>query len=534
MNSKDEINMNSEFFLKLKEILSKNDTPPFLFVGSGISIRYCEIPTWLGILKGFVNKNRGCFKHNFGFYSSKCNNDPKKIASDLAREFHEYWWKSEEYEDSRKNFENLASLNIENAFKIELSKYVNSCKKDKPSLSNEIKNFKKSVISGILTTNWDILLEELFPEFQVKIGQKEAIFSDYKTVGELYKIHGCTSSPGSIIVTTNDYEKFISDNYYLNAKLLTLFADYPILFVGYSMSDPNIEMIFKNLISCLDQELLHVEKLQNRLIFVEWQTSPCIPKIEYSTYNSNSITIPITKIKVHEYNEIWEALSSIPRKLSIKTIRQLQKMVYEFVTTSKPEGKILVNGIENLDNVENLEVVVGFGNISKLQSKGLVGLKVSDLLKDILFDDINKEDHEEIVKNVLKDTIRKNVYVPFFKYNKSINNLNDDNSLRKYHYDNYVLTRSNKISIEDYRNARNFKLIDEVKNFNSLEEVIEIFEDKHVLQRIMYLEKNKIDIQELRNYLKKLWPKFMETKNSYSSNYRKCICLLDYLENANH
>ena len=42
-------------------------------------------------------------------------------------------------------------------------------------------------------------------------------------------------------------------------------------------------------------------------------------------------------------------------------------MVFDFVTTSTPTGKILVHGMDELDKIENLEVVVGFGNISKLE-----------------------------------------------------------------------------------------------------------------------------------------------------------------------
>ncbi len=201
----------------------------------------------------------------------------------------------------------------------------------------------------------------MFPEFQIQIGQREAIFADHKSIGELYKIHGCTSKPETLVVTNKDYSRFMENDHYLNAKLLTLFAEYPIIFLGYSLSDPNIELILKNLISCLDKNLFHAEKLQNRLFFVEWQDKPCLPTIETSSYTSNSIIIPLVKIKAHDYIEIWEVLSEIPRSLSVKTLRHLQEMVFEFVSSTKPKKKIYVNGIEELDNINDLEVVVGFG-----------------------------------------------------------------------------------------------------------------------------------------------------------------------------
>ncbi|CAG5010795.1 hypothetical protein DYBT9275_04816 [Dyadobacter sp. CECT 9275] len=523
------------FKTRLKNMLSSSECPPFLFVGSGVSIRYCSIPTWIGLLKGFVENNKECFKHKFGYYSSKCSNDPLKIASSLAEEFHAHWWQSDEYEDSRNDYSEIASKDIETAFKIELAKYVETRKQLNEGLEEEISLISQAVISGILTTNWDDFLQEIFPEFQTQIGQKEAIFADHKSIGELYKIHGCTSKPESLVVTSSDYNKFMENNHYLNAKLLTLFAEYPILFLGYSLSDPNIELILKNLISCLDKDLFHIEKLQNRLFFVEWQSSPCNPSIETSSYTSNSIIIPLVKIKAHDYKEIWEVLADLPRTLSVKTLRQLQKMVFEFVTTSKPTGKILVQGIEELEKIDELEVVVGFGNISKLQERGIVGLKARDLLEDILFGQLQEQNYPEIVKKVLPSVIRQNVFIPFFKYQRATSNLNADNSLKAHTFNNYTLTRANTITIEDYRvDTGRTRMTNLGQTHATLESMLKALTPIHAVQAIPYLPKEKIDLTALRSFLKDNWSEFGAKENSYSSPYRKCICLLDFLEYANH
>lgn len=232
--------------------------------------------------------------------------------------------------------------------------------------------------------------------------------------------------------------------------------------------------------------------------------------------------------------EIWEVLSELPRKLPIKTLRHLQKMVFEFVSTSKPDGKILVHGIDELDKIEELEVVVGFGNISKLQTKGLVGLKAKDLLKDILFNDIPESNHLEIVKDVLKDMIRKNVYIPFFKYQKSVRNLNENNSLKDYQYDNYTLKKANKITINDYRNSKDTKSETLMKKYKTLDALIADMNSVHAIQKIPFLDKSKIDTKILRDFLIENWEQFGNNETNYSSPYRKCICLLDFLEFANH
>jgi hypothetical protein len=41
-----------------------------------------------------------------------------------------------------------------------------------------------------------------------------------------------------------------------------------VVFLGYSLSDPNILQILASIVQCLDNK--NIGKLKNRLIFVEW------------------------------------------------------------------------------------------------------------------------------------------------------------------------------------------------------------------------------------------------------------------------
>ena len=79
-------------------------------------------------------------------------------------------------------------------------------------VDSEYRLLKKINIEGIITTNWDLLLEKTFPEFNVFIGQDKLIFNNSIDVGEIYKIHGCISKPNSLVVTWNDYEEFHQKN----------------------------------------------------------------------------------------------------------------------------------------------------------------------------------------------------------------------------------------------------------------------------------------------------------------------------------
>ena len=48
---------------------------------------------------------------------------------------------------------------------------------------------------------------------------------------------------------------------------MTIFLEYPIIFMGYSINDPNILNIIHSIVNCLNEEQLN--KLHDRFIFVE-------------------------------------------------------------------------------------------------------------------------------------------------------------------------------------------------------------------------------------------------------------------------
>lgn len=153
----------------LKELLAKHAASPFLFIGSGFSRRYLGLEDWSGLLTRFCSPIR-----NFGYYNSKANGDLPRTASFMAEDFNEWWWGAADLEESRKtNADKVKSKS--DALKVEISNYVSSFSIESARSSEygqEIADFSKISVDGVITTNWDFLIEELFPDFKVFVGQE--------------------------------------------------------------------------------------------------------------------------------------------------------------------------------------------------------------------------------------------------------------------------------------------------------------------------------------------------------------------------
>lgn len=76
------------------------------------------------------------------------------------------------------------------------------------------------------------------------------------------------NDPQSIVINEKDYKEFKEKREYLAAKLLTIFMEYPIIFIGYSISDSNIRDILSSIVKCMSNE--QVEMLKNKFIFVDY------------------------------------------------------------------------------------------------------------------------------------------------------------------------------------------------------------------------------------------------------------------------
>ncbi len=525
--------MKEDFNSEFSKHISKFSTSPFLFIGSGFSRRYLGLPTWESLLIQQCKK-LGLPKP-YNYYKSNANSDLPKIASIIGNDFNGIWWSNDKFSESRTKFEDKAETKY-SPLKYEISLSIDSGTEltDNEVNKEELNLLKKINIDGIITTNWDVFLENIFPDFNKFIGQEELIFSDLYSIGEIYKIHGCVSKPNSLVLTDEDYNGFEDRNQYLAAKLLTTFIENPVIFIGYSLDDKNIQLILKSIIKCLTKD--KIEKLKDRLIFCQWDPKVTKTSIIDSTILISGTVLPIKLITLNSYVDVYTVLADNKRKLPIRVLRQMKGMVYDFVKSNSSKSKIYV--ADNLDNIEklhNAEFVYGVGLKDKFAKVGIKGLE----LIDVLSDSIEDREWEPLQISKLCLPVLKGKYIPYFKHLYLAGLLNKDGKLDKNidvdEFSPAFIERVNNVSINSFYPVKNYiKKRGEVNStYSTFKELIKSLNSNH-LHIIMYtplLQNDKINLEDLNSYL--VENKDLLKDSKLGTHFRKLICLYDFLKYKN-
>lgn len=516
------------FIDEFKQHISTFPTSPFLFIGSGFSRRYLGLPTWESLLIGLC-ENLGLSKP-YNFYKSNADSNLPKVASLIGTEFNELWWSSPAFEESRNAFQAETTTKF-SPLKFEAAKSINS-KQDfvtNEIIDRELKLLKKINIDGVITTNWDQLLEQTFPDYSKFIGQEELIFSELYSIGEIYKIHGCSSKPNSLVITEEDYQNFESRNPYLAAKLLTLFMENPIIFIGYSLDDKNIQSILKSIIKCLTKE--NVDKLKDRLIFCQWSSEEIDASIYDSTILISDTVIPIKLVKLHDFIDVFTVLANNKRKLPIKILRQMKGMVYDFVKINSSKSKIYVtDNLEDIEEFHNVEFVYGVGLRNKFAEVGIKGID----LKDVLTEAVIPRNWDAVKISQLCLPYLNGKYIPYFKHLKNAGFLDSngkiDEDIDELEFSPEFIKKVNDVSLESFLPAANYvKKRDEInETYKSFDDLTQREEPYHVILYTPLLHVDKINLDQLSKYLTEHIDFLNDS--SYGTHFRKLICLYDYIK----
>ena len=392
-------------FKSMQNKLTDIGIAPIFFVGSGISRRYIHSPDWIGLLEEIVEGRNINFKKLIQKHTDskgEVNNE------ELAVELEELYFN--ELEDAEIEDEGSKPYYFRKRIAEITDKYLNENLVEL-NTNSEIIELKKTRPAAIITTNYDKVMETVFgKDYSVLVGQNSLLESVVDGVGEIYKIHGCSSNPNSIIITKEDYDNFFDKSKYLNAKLLTLFLEYPIIFMGYSISDRNIISILSTIIEMLSSE--KVEELKSRIWFVERSENG---KDEKSTVRINlkdGHYLDIISFKLQDYGKFYSAIADISTKrIPMKFLKYLKGNIYELVASQEYNPQLLNVNIEDLENIDNFDDVSQFVGLTFSTKRNVVFCDNQNLCQAFLE---NKNNIKYVEKDLLQ--YREKHIIPFYKF----------------------------------------------------------------------------------------------------------------------
>ena len=508
---------------ELVKIFKDTAAGPFLFLGSGFSRRYLGLEDWKGLLSKFCVAGKP-----FEYYLSAANGSYPKVATLLAKDFNEYWWDAPEYAASVSRYKSKIEDET-SALRIEISNYLitlDQSKAKESEYSEEVALMSNLNVDGVITTNWDMFIEQLFPEYKTYIGQKELLFQNPQEIGEIYKIHGCSSKSNSLVLTDSDYDQFNEKNTYLAAKLITVFVEHPVVFIGYSIGDENISSLLKAISSCIGKE--NIEKLRKNLIFVQRLKDGEASGISDTYITIDGIQIPLVLVKTNDYKPVYRAIESTKRKIPARVLRYCKEQLYELVQSSKPEEKICVVDIDEIESKEDVEFLVGVGVAHQELGPSKIGyasIGVPDLLIDLLHENKNY-DAKQVIKHVAPRACKNSPNVPVFYYLRQLGvNSQEQYSSGDFELDKVVLRDMNAFRTETYRKPyfRNYRRM-------TMTEILDSCTPENAAAYIPFLAKDKIDLKLLRDFLVENEHKFDYEASNYASSFKKLAALYDRLK----
>ena len=515
---------------------------PILFIGSGISKRYLyRYPNWGELLETSYKK---CNPDPFQFQKHK----EALLRQDLSEfEVNIQLANIIETEFNAAFFDRKITLHIGDKrnpkwvrrgispYKMYLSDFFKRMRllQDDDRLA-ELEKFKllKSRISAVLTTNYDLFLEQyVFPDdYTVFVHQEDLFGADSYNIAEIYKIHGSASDANSIVITKRDYDRFNETRKLIIAKMLTLFAEAPIIFMGYSFTDENIRSIIVDFLSCLSKAQL--ENISEHFVFISHKKGEQeLVEVKRTIFTETKMEIPITEIQTDNFGLVYDTLNRITPGISPVRVRETKRVIKSIVDTSISSDKAesIIVGLDDLDNLDlsgkPLAIAIGYRD-SILSKVGYGILDDVEIMEDIIYD--NKHFNAESMCFERFKSLSKTRLLPVFKYVKMCGEKIPANS-KLYEY---IELHNSTDKIITRNISKTLKNVPKYEEFDSLVSAISRQDTVQRKAGVLLASITSYSAEDIRKICKDIFEKSDKESLKASTHFKRCVMYLDLLENS--
>ncbi|HIF9181806.1 TPA: SIR2 family protein [Photobacterium damselae] len=306
---------NNETFLELVSDYHKQPEKYVFFVGAGLSQPL--FPSWPALLKEFVRE-------------AKQGN----LAFDDAELY--------QYIESGQSYLDVAEVCVD---AMGMSRYRDLMEAtfDKDFDEEDIPDSYLALMDlapkTIVTTNYDRIPDQAGKgKYRVHTNKNapEASRNFNNDKNTVFKIHGDITDQSSIVLTTSDYQKIINDNESTRTLLTSLFTTKRLIFIGFSLTDPHIDII--------------LDKIKT--------INGGLPQSHYVLLNESS-KFKITTFEKKYGVKIIPYTPTDPSHPEVKELLQAlnHEVSEEVVAPLKPESTVIETKIELIQHLESKVLV---------------------------------------------------------------------------------------------------------------------------------------------------------------------------------
>lgn len=316
-----------------------------LFTGTGFSkaLTKNKVPSWQELLEKVCDELSGLEKIKQSLFPDNGKN-PLSLEEAAQVIYIEY----------QKRDKNLHEKIAEIIKDIKLSK------------NNEpIEEFLENNSLRIITTNYDKLIENMLSIDHCQSLAPGLPIPKSSSKIKIYHVHGSIDSPSNMVVTSDDYFKFINYNSYFSKKISSMIYENTIVILGYSLGDTNLKAIineYKNFsrenvigssmflvsrkkiepylkeyyfhcygIRVIDDLNIHdfFENLNSKIIEVEKTVESSIKNIKKVLHGNHSFSEKFLRVE-NSFYEIIISLATFGAKVTDKkTMNMIEKIIQE-------------------------------------------------------------------------------------------------------------------------------------------------------------------------------------------------------------
>ncbi len=187
--------------------------------------------------------------------------------------------------------------------------------------NKSIKDFFEKRSFRVVTTNYDKLAEKLAGGNTIQSITPGLPIPRSSANIKVYHVHGSLDSPKNMIITSEDYFKFLNGDSYFSRKLSTVLHENTIVILGYSLGDTNLKAIIN------DYKGFSKSHVVGSNIFL---ISRGVVDQNVKDYYSHCYGIRV--LDSLEIKDFFESLNNaIPKaeQISVQSLKSIRQVVYE-------------------------------------------------------------------------------------------------------------------------------------------------------------------------------------------------------------